>query len=306
MRVSTREKSQMRATTHPLLDERVEPLRLVLLFLVLLNLPGNPAPLREVERRVLRGTVERLLRLLVLPRKFERARDLVYEARELLRGLLCDRLDVALEHQEVLRLDEDVMLDERGVVCGQRNHPAVQSVLGLSGSGDTADDHVAAFKTIVTHSRSLESPLLHVRVLVHCKHPRLLRGTLALALSFLLVLLGLCLPSILTVRVPCKPPSPVDEVLELARPQLRGPDSEHERDGVHEVRLARAIRANDGREVAKGTYDLVPAVGLEVAELDTNERHRENAARMVVAEENGPYRRLTRRVASVASAHVHE
>ena len=133
MRVSTREKSQMRATTHPLLDERVEPLRLVLLFLVLLDLPGNPAPLREVERRVLRGTVERLLRLLVLPRKFERARDLVYEARELLRGLLCDRLDVALEHQEVLRLDENIVLNECGVVCGIGNNFAVKLVLGRAG-----------------------------------------------------------------------------------------------------------------------------------------------------------------------------
>ena len=134
MRVSTREKSQMRATTHPLLDERVEPLRLVLLFLVLLDLPGNPAPLREVERRVLRRALKRILRLLVLGCELERAGDLVDEAGELLGGLGRDGFDVALEDEEVLGLDEDVVLDEGVVVCGVCDDAVVELILGRTGS----------------------------------------------------------------------------------------------------------------------------------------------------------------------------
>ena len=50
-------------------------------------------------------------------------------------------------------------------------------------------------------------------------------------------------------------------------------------DHVERRRLARAIGADDGGEVLEGPDDLVAAVGLEVAELDANEWHRENAAR---------------------------
>ena len=95
-------------TTHPLLAELLEPLRLALLLLVLLDLAHHPPPLREVERRVLRGLILLLLRFLVLLRELERAADLLYKLGQFAWGLRRDGLDVALEDEEVLGFDEDV------------------------------------------------------------------------------------------------------------------------------------------------------------------------------------------------------
>ena len=60
------------------------------------------------------------------------------EAGELLWGLRSDSLDVALEDEEVLRLDEDVVLDEGGVVRGVGHVPVVELILGRAGGRDSA------------------------------------------------------------------------------------------------------------------------------------------------------------------------
>ena len=129
--------------THPLLAEPLEPLRLALLLLVLLDLAHHAAPLREVERRVLRGALEPVPRLVIVARELQRPGDLVDEARELLRGLRRDGLDVALEDEEVLRLDEDVVLDECGVVRRVCDHSVVQLVFRRAGGGDSEREELA-------------------------------------------------------------------------------------------------------------------------------------------------------------------
>ena len=90
-------------------------------------------PLCEVECRVLRRPLKRVLRPLILWREFEGARYLVNEAGELLRGLGRDGLDVALKDEEVLGFDEDVVFDERVVVRAVSDNPIVELVLGRSG-----------------------------------------------------------------------------------------------------------------------------------------------------------------------------
>jgi hypothetical protein len=50
-----------------------------------------------------------LLRLLVLRRELERAADLLNKLRQFARGLRRDGFDIALENEEVLRFDEDVV-----------------------------------------------------------------------------------------------------------------------------------------------------------------------------------------------------
>lgn len=59
----------------------------------------------------------------------------------------------------------------------------------------------------------------------------------------------------------------VDEVLKLRAPEVRRPDAEDEADGIHEVRLAGAVGADDGCEVVEGPNGLVALVRLEVVEL---------------------------------------
>lgn len=244
-----------------------------LLLLVLLNLARNPAALREVERRVLSRAFERLAGLLIIGRELERAGDLVDEPRELLGRLPRDGLDVALEDEEVLGLHEDVVLDECGVVRGIRDDVVVQFVFGRSGRGNTGEGSASAqarehtrsadAKTNVCarlsaswNSRSLETPFLLVRVLVDSENPRPGCRTLAFPLALLfVVLLRLRRTSALPIRVSGESTATVDEVLELAGAELGRLDSDNERDGIHEVGLARAVRANGGGEVAEGVDD---------------------------------------------------
>ena len=99
----------------------------------------------------------------------------------------------------------------------------------------------------------------------------------------LIIVIWLCLPAVFSIRIAREPSAAVHEVFELAWSQLCGLDSQHEGDGVHQVGLARAIRADDRSKVAERSNNLVASVWLEVADLDAYERHR--GARVV--EETG-------------------
>jgi hypothetical protein len=46
---------------------------------------------------------------------------LIDETGEFAWRLGCDSLDITLENEEVLSFDEDIMGDQRGVVCGVRD-----------------------------------------------------------------------------------------------------------------------------------------------------------------------------------------
>lgn len=96
-------------STHPLLNETLESLRLRFLLLVLLDFACNPPSLCKVECRVLSGLFLLFLRLLVFACKLERPADLFNELRELARGLGGDSFDVSLEDEEVFGFHQDVM-----------------------------------------------------------------------------------------------------------------------------------------------------------------------------------------------------
>ena len=59
-----------------------------------------------------------------------------------------------------------------------------------------------------------------------------------------------------------------DEVRELLGADARRLHAEHEGDGVHHVRLARAIRPDDARKVFKGPDRLRARVGFEIHHLE--------------------------------------
>jgi hypothetical protein len=80
-------------------------------------------------RRVLSRTVLFPLGSFILRGKLERAADLFDETCEFFRGLGGDSLDVALEDEEILGLDENIMLDEGFVVGGICDSPFIQLVL---------------------------------------------------------------------------------------------------------------------------------------------------------------------------------
>ena len=99
------------------------------MFFVLLDFPRDGASLREVMRGILCCAVLIFLSFLILCGELEGATDLFDETREFFRGLGGDSLNVALENEEILGLDENVMLDEGLVVRSICDGSFIQLVL---------------------------------------------------------------------------------------------------------------------------------------------------------------------------------
>ena len=97
---------------------------------------------RRRDKLVAFAHTEGILGLLIVGCELKRAGDLVDEAGELLGGLGGNSLDVALEDKEVLGLDEDVVLDEGGVVRGVGHVPVVELVLGRAGGRDSTTNRL--------------------------------------------------------------------------------------------------------------------------------------------------------------------
>lgn len=115
--------------THFLLTQRLEPFRLALLLLILLDLAGDASPLVVRKCSVIRRLVLLLLGFFVFSSKFQRATNLLDEFGQLLRRLRRHGFHISLEHEEVLRFDENVLRDECLVVGRVCSDFAVEPVL---------------------------------------------------------------------------------------------------------------------------------------------------------------------------------
>lgn len=105
------------------------------------------------------------------------------------------------------------------------------------------------------NSRALEDELLPVLVLVDGLDPGLIRVALA---SLVLVVKLL---AFLRLTVSPQSSTAVDEVPESLGTQVGRRDAEDERDGVHEVGLARPVGADDGGEGLEGPDGLMASPG---------------------------------------------
>jgi hypothetical protein len=207
-------------------------------------------------RRVLRRTVLFALGSLILRGKLERAADLFDEAREFFGGLGSDGLDVALEDEEILGLDEDIVLDEGFVVRRICDGPFIQLVLRGASCRDamSLDERPSQIRVVGCDVRPLKEPLLLLFILKHSENPGLLGRALALAFVLFVLLLRQRTP--LSV-IPGQTAAPVHEISKLATSELRALHTEDKRDGIHEIGLARAIGPDDGREIPERADDLV-------------------------------------------------
>jgi hypothetical protein len=160
--------------------------------------------------------------------------------------------------------------NECGVVRRVRHDLAVQLVLGGPGDGDPECERTSLVQLSDReegHARPLKPPFLLVLVLVDGQDP----SGLCRALAHLLVLVLIHLLRRLVRR---EPAATINKVFQLAAAKLRALDAQDERDGVHEVRLARAIGTDDRRKVAEGPNDLVTTIRFEVGDFDADEPHR--------------------------------
>ena len=122
----------------------------------------------------------------------------------------------------------------------------------------------ANYRHSQNNSRPLEVPLLVLPILNHGENPRLLSSALTLTLR-LRLLVFLFLYSFRPFLRASRQASPtIPQVLQLTASQLRTLNTKDERYGVHEIRLAGAIRANDGGKVIERSNCLVPTVGLDI------------------------------------------
>mmetsp|Transcript_10946 Transcript_10946/g.46731 ORF Transcript_10946/g.46731 Transcript_10946/m.46731 type:complete len:262 (+) Transcript_10946:3143-3928(+) len=214
-------------------------LRLLLLLLHLLALRGERLALGKGGVLVLLRLVPRLHRLLVVLLDILRAADLLDERGQVLRALRRHALDVALEHEEVARLHQDAVRLEPLVVRLGGARAPVHAVLARARGGDVPR----------------EDRLHAVLRLVHQLDVR------RAALLFV------------------REVERVHQVAKRRAAQLRGLHAQHERDGIHQVGLAAAVRADDGRELLERTDHLVALVRLEVLALQAGDhpfpdRHR--------------------------------
>lgn len=106
------------------------------------------------------------------------------------------------------------------------------------------------------HLRSLETPFLVLSIAYDGKNPCPLRCPFSF--SPFVIFLGL---GSLQRTVPSEPSPTVHQVLKLAAPKLRAFDPQHEGDGIHEIRFASSIGADNGREVMKWSDRLVSPAG---------------------------------------------
>ncbi|KAL6984061.1 hypothetical protein U1Q18_017436 [Sarracenia purpurea var. burkii] len=63
----------------------------------------------------------------------------------------------------------------------------------------------------------------------------------------------------------------IDQILQLGAPELPGSNAQNEADGVLEVELGCAIRADDDCEVEEGANGLGALIGLEVLEFKSED-----------------------------------
>ena len=166
---------------------------------------------RVRDARVVRGACR-----VVLACERARATHLVHDLAQVLGALRGDRLDVALEHEKVARLDEDVELLEPLVVQRVAHDAPVVAELGAARGRDGA----------------LEAVLDALGVLDDGGDRRAVRRVLVVGRRALARALG------------GERSRAEHEVLELRRAQLRRLDAEHERNGVHQVAFAAAIGAD--------------------------------------------------------------
>src|SRR5271170_4500563 len=82
---------------------------LSLLFLILFNLRIDASSSIKLEGLLLRSLLLFCLESFVLRLVLQTTGDLFNKARQVLRGLSCDSLDIALENQEITRLDQDIL-----------------------------------------------------------------------------------------------------------------------------------------------------------------------------------------------------
>lgn len=108
-----------------------------------------------------------------------------------------------------------------------------------------------------TNLPALKSPLCTFRVYEDRENPRFVSGALALPVVLVHSIARL---RIRILRVRCGLSPSVYQVLKLTTPQLRALDTKNERNRVHEVGLARAIRPNDRGKVLERSDSLVAPV----------------------------------------------
>mmetsp|Transcript_66702 Transcript_66702/g.171782 ORF Transcript_66702/g.171782 Transcript_66702/m.171782 type:complete len:519 (-) Transcript_66702:7-1563(-) len=170
--------------------------------------------------RLLRGEA------LVLHAQLCGARDLLEERREVPALPARSGLHVALQHQEVARLGQDVDALQALHVLGLSHGLPVDKASCLAAGLDGApEDDLAA-------ATGRHEGQLHCRGPLHLLRPLML----------------------LTVH----------ELLHAPAAQVPRPDAEHEADGIHKVGLAGTIRPHNASELLEWPYHDAAIVGLEV------------------------------------------
>ena len=145
-----------------------------------------------------------------------------------------------LKDKEIASLDEDPEGLEPGIVCVPRDHVPVDSVLTCASTGYAPRER----DLVAIRTRSVTVITVTITVIGELVDEAD-EGSAALLLLVLVV-------------------EGVDEVPELGAAEVAGADAKDEADGVHEVRFAGAVGADDGGEVEEGADYLVALVRLEV------------------------------------------
>jgi hypothetical protein len=110
-----------------------------------------------------------------------------------------------------------------------------------------------------SNARSLKKPLLFLFILEHCKNPRLLSCAFPFVFILFFVIL-IWLRSSIGIT-PGQTAATVHKISKLATSELRTLYAKNKGDGIHEIRLARAIGTDDGGEIPEWANDLVSPVG---------------------------------------------
>ena len=215
-----------------------------LLFLLFHLLAQGGSGLAPLQRGelLLLALLAQLERLVVVLFEIGGARDLLDERAELLGGLARHALDVALEHQKVPGLDQDAVLLQTLRVGLRGARLAVDLVLASAARVDVPGEADLGAILSLVEELDVSGP------------------------AFL----------------PVREVEGVHQIPEHRASKLRGLDAEDEGDGVHQVGLAAAVRADDGRELLERADDLVALVRLEVVALDAGDHAAADGDRGVV------------------------
>mmetsp|Transcript_81832 Transcript_81832/g.227947 ORF Transcript_81832/g.227947 Transcript_81832/m.227947 type:complete len:468 (+) Transcript_81832:2537-3940(+) len=166
-------------------------------------------------------------------------RDLLKERRELLALPVRDRLDVALEDKKIADLGEDVDALQPALVISLRNCLVVdlEPCLSSAENGTAENEHGRALRRSAARGALAFGRLGMIRELDH--------GGALVAFRILAFL-------------------SVNEIPELLAAQHTRLHAQDEADCVHEVRLARAVRTDDAREMPERADQDATFIGLEV------------------------------------------